>query len=191
MLLDSGVWDGMLIEPVPYLFEKLGENFGDPARFQLVQAAIGTQRGTTKFYYVDPAVEDSELEIPDWYDRIGGFNRNHLTKNLGTEIEPFIRDLDLQVIPLGELVASQQISSIQLLHIDVEGFDFEVLKSHNFTTHAPLAILVEQKHLSQQDREEMLAFLDGQYHTFPFGGEVFALRRDAAESLLRSGGFTE
>ena len=190
MLLDSEVWGGMLIEPVPYLFKKLGENFADRSRFRLVQAAIGTQKGLTKFFYVDPAVETSGVDVPEWYDRIGGFNRNHLTKHLGREVEPFIKELELPVTPLSELVAEIGIPSIELLHIDVEGFDFEVLKSHNFSTRPPLVILVEQKHLSEDDRAAMLAFLDDhRYHTFPFGGEVFALRQDAPHSLLQRGRF--
>ncbi len=190
MLLDNKAWEGMLIEPVPYLFEKLGENFSDRSRFRLVQAAIGTQQSLTRFFYVDPAVESSGIDVPEWYDRIGGFNRNHLIKHLGTEVEPFIQELELPVTPLGALVAEIGIPSIELLHIDVEGFDFKVLQSHDFSTHPPLVILVEQKHLSEDDRAAMLAFLDDhRYHTFPFGGEVFALRQDAPQSLLQRGRF--
>jgi hypothetical protein len=84
------------------------------------------------------------------------------------------------------------VPSIELLHIDVEGYDFEVLKSFEFGRQDPIAILVEQKHLSDQDQEAMLEFLDAhQYHTFAFGGEVFALKRDAPDELLRKTGFKD
>ena len=57
ILLASSRWKGLLIEPVPYCFNLLKRNFGDPARFSLEQVAIGAKMGEASFYSLGPVNE--------------------------------------------------------------------------------------------------------------------------------------
>src|SRR4051794_31449454 len=52
ILLTNTNWRGLLIEPVPYCFDRLRANFQDSRRFCLEQVAIGASAGEVTFYYV-------------------------------------------------------------------------------------------------------------------------------------------
>src|SRR5580698_5805243 len=64
VLLTHEEWKGLLIEPVPVIFDKLRKNFGDSRRYILEQVAIGAHRGKATFYYVDGRAIDSLPELP-------------------------------------------------------------------------------------------------------------------------------
>lgn len=45
-------WKGLFIEPIPFLFERLKQNYNNSERFIFEKIAISTKRGFQKFYYV-------------------------------------------------------------------------------------------------------------------------------------------
>jgi FkbM family methyltransferase len=79
--------------------------------------------------------------------------------------------------------------SIDLLHVDAEGHDYEVLKTVDFAKHAPLSIFVEHRHLSFVHRAEMLRFLRKHgYSVRDCGADYFAVNEEANRRLQRSPG---
>lgn len=180
-------WKGLLIEPVPYCFERLKQNYFDSKRFTLEQVAIGEQPGKTIFYYVR---EEAVLNLPDlppWYDKLGSFDRKHIIKHLGEIIEPFIVAQEVEVCSLADVVRRNAIQEIHLLHIDTEGFDLEVLKTFDFNQCVPILIFIEHKHLSADDKAEMRSLLRKQgYSISDCGGDYFALNKKAFRRLRRN-----
>jgi FkbM family methyltransferase len=149
ILLADVRWKGLLIEPVPYCFDRLRTAFRDEKRFSLEQAAIGATAGEATFYYVDEKAAANLPDLPNWYDQLGSFDKGHILKHLNGALAPFIIECTVKVFPLKDVLEKHGIAEVHVLHIDTEGHDYEVLKTVDFASCAPLAIFIEHKHLPE------------------------------------------
>jgi FkbM family methyltransferase len=187
ILLAETNWRGLLIEPVPYCFDRLRANFKNSSKFALEQVAIGASVREVTFYYVDAKATESIPNLPIWFDQLGSFDRNHIMKHLNGVLEPFIMECKVQVCRLSDVLARNQIQDVHLLHVDTEGHDCEVLKTLDFAQHAPLSIFIEHKHLSDAQRAEMLELLRQRgYSVRDCGGDYFAVNQRANKRLQRA-----
>ncbi len=159
ILLADTAWKGLLIEPVPYCFERLRKNFHDSSRFLPEQVAIGAAPGRAPFYYVDQEAIKSLPDLPPWYDQLGSFDRSNILKHFDGVLEPFIVEREVQVCTLSEILRRTGIGKVHLLHIDTEGHDYEVLKTLDFADHAPVVIFIEHKHLPPDRKAAMRRLL--------------------------------
>ena len=185
-ILFSPGWKGLLIEPVPYCFDRLKKNYSDSSRYRLEQVAIGACAGKTTFYYVGQEAARHLPDLPTWHDQLGSFNREHILKHLGPAVEPFVVAHEVEVCTLAEIVRRNSIQEIHLLHIDTEGYDFEVLKTCDFDHGKPVMIFIEHKHLSVADKADMRGLLRKQgYSISDCGGDYFALNKKAFRELRR------
>ena len=75
---------------------------------------------------------------------------------------------------------------MHLLHVDTEGHNYEVLKTLDFAKHAPVSIFVEDKHLSDAKKMEMLSLLQEHgYSVADCGEDYFAVNERADKRLRR------
>lgn len=186
ILLGNRNWKGLLVEPVPYCFAKLKDNFSDSERFMLEQVAIGPAKGRTVFYYVEQSAICRLPNLPAWYDKLGSFNRDHILKHLGPSIEPFIVELPVEVLSLTEVVRRNGIPQIHLLHIDTEGYDFEVLKTLDFSSFQPVVIYIEHVHLDREKKAELRRFLrKRRYSVYDCGMDYFAVDKRRYRHCVR------
>jgi FkbM family methyltransferase len=184
ILLANTKWRGLLIEPVPYCFNRLRANFQDSRRFSLEQVAIGASAGEATFYYVDAKAVEAIPNLPKWFDQLGSFNRNHILNHLNGMLEPFIIECKVPVCPLSDVLIRNRIQDVHLLHVDTEGHDYEVLKTLDFAKHAPLSILIEHAHLSGAQGTEMLHLLCKHgYSVRDCGADYFAVNEEADKRL--------
>jgi FkbM family methyltransferase len=178
IFLSDQRWKGLLIEPVPICFERLAVTFHDSARFALEQVAIGKSAGETTFYYVDQKAAQEIPDLPEWYDQLGSFDRNHIVKHLNGVLEPFIIERLVEVRTLQEVLEKNSIRNVHFLHIDTEGYDYEVLKTLNLADNPPWAIYIEHCHLCRDDKEGMLHLLRKfGYRVDDCGRDYFAIQR--------------
>src|SRR5262245_20215611 len=174
ILLTDSCWRGSLIQPVSYLFHRLQSVFNDPNRFLLQLLAIGSPEGRASFFYVDQAARTHIANLPFWYDQLGSFYRQHIVKHLDGALEPYIIEEQVPVIPLSTIL-DQYGHEIHLLHIDAEGYDFEVLRTLDFRKHRPHGILIEHEHLSLSDKQAMCELLQQhEYRIRDCGHDYFA-----------------
>jgi FkbM family methyltransferase len=184
LLLANDKWKGLLIEPVPFLFERLQKNFSDNKRFVLERVAIGANSRAATFYYVDEKAMDSIPNLPEWYGQLGSFDRNHITKHLGA-VAPFIVESIVDVRPLPAVLEKNGIRDVHLLHIDAEGYDYEVLKTIDLANQAPAAILIEHKHLCVTDKVNLIELLrEHEYSVDDCGGDYFAVHKSSPLARL-------
>lgn len=123
--------------------------------------AVGPTSGTQKFYAVSTKAKDHLGEaLPEWWDQIGSFDRRHITRHLDGILAPYIDELEIPTLRLGELLAAEKIECVDLLHIDAEGHDVEVLKSLEPSEIPVSCNLIEWKHLSDKDLSDLLSLLD-------------------------------
>jgi len=156
-------WEALLVEPVPYLFERLKQNYNGNSRVQFANVAIAEEATTSSFYYLDASANLHIPGLPRWFDQLGSFDRNHITKHLGAVVEPFVRALDIPAVSLAALLERQNVSKIDVLHIDTEGYDWKILRQLDLRMFRPKVILFEHKHLQETERLAALAFLRPSY----------------------------
>jgi FkbM family methyltransferase len=186
LLLAHPNWAGLLVEPVPHYGSRLRANFNDAQRFRIEQVAVGAINGRSTFYYVDPAARAELHDLPSWFDQIGSFDRNHIMKHLDGILAPYIIEVPIEVCTLTKLLLRNNIDRVDLLHIDAEGYDYEVLAGCDFSLFAPLLILVEHKHLNAEKREKLLLMLrERQYLVRDCGRDYFAVNEHAYRDLAR------
>ena len=176
IFLKNVKWSGLLIEPVPYLFEKLQLIYDDHDRFAFEQVAIGSVSGIKTFFYVSKNAKEALPNLPSWYDQIGSFDRSHIIKHLNGILEPFIVETKVNVRHLNEVLVKNNVSRIDILHVDTEGYDLEILKTFEFSALTPLAIFIEHEHLSNHDKIKMLTILKSNgYVVRDCGTDFFAM----------------
>lgn len=152
----DGAWSGLMIEPVPYVFERLEENFRDNDRVAVANVAIADRSGTRSFYFVAEQVDDSQGVAIGWYDTIGSFDRDHLFKHaaLIPNLEQRIERIEVPCRTIEQVCADHGIDNPDLVMIDVEGFDAEVVSSIDFHRIRPRLLIYEHHHLSAETRSE-------------------------------------
>jgi FkbM family methyltransferase len=160
LLERHGQWRGIFIEPVPSLFERLKANHPEAHRYVFENVAIGKERGEAVFHYVS---EDAKAalgdKLPYWYDQLGSFDRQHILKHLDGLLEPYIVSQPLPCLPLQDVFDRNGVKALHLLHIDTEGYDYQVLSQFDFARYQPKVVLYEHKHLSKEDRRSAEALL--------------------------------
>lgn len=169
-------WRGLFVEPVPHLFARLKSNYGANGRFQFEQVAIAKTASIRPFYFVTDNAKAQLTDLPVWFDQLGSFDRNHILKHFGERVVPFIAAINVECVTLADLFRRHPASDLQLLHIDTEGYDWEVLRQLDLQVHAPKVILFEHKHLSIYDRNAAMAFLSPQYEIRNLGADFFCVR---------------
>ena len=153
-------WRGLFVEPVRHLFERLCRHYRSSPRFQFANVAISEQRGTAPIYFVPAAAIAAQARgIPAWAQGLGSFDRGHILRELGPGVEPLIETQEAECLPLRELLDQHGVRKIDILQIDVEGFDYQILRQVDFSRYTPAVIRFEHKHLSLDDRERAWALL--------------------------------
>ncbi len=184
LLLKSPNWQGLLIEPVPYCFERLKLKFTDSRRFKLDRAAVGPFSSDTIFYYVDSKAAENIPDLPGWYDQLGSFSRDHIMKHLNGVLEPYIVESNVEVVPLTAILERNHIEDLHLLHIDTEGFDYEVLRTLDFARYQPWVIFIEHVHLEDAARKELMRLMKQNHYTVrDCGVDFLAVRKSMSQNI--------
>jgi FkbM family methyltransferase len=71
----SRPWRGIMVEPVPYVFERLRRNYESQGRIALENVAISDADGVVPFYHLTEPKPEELASLPDWYDGVGSFSR--------------------------------------------------------------------------------------------------------------------
>lgn len=177
MIKRNAGWRGIFVEPIPYLFKRLKQNYGIEDRFRFVNVAISKEAGDRDIYYVAPSARRS-LKLPFWYDQLGSFDPAHIRKHFGDKVDGFIVSESIPCKPLGEVLASCNVQEIDLFHVDTEGYDYQVLQQFAFTKFQPKIVIYEHKHLSETEKRSSSDLLvTNGYQCIEVGGDTLAVRR--------------
>lgn len=175
-------WRALFVEPVPYLFETLVENFGNSENFEFFNAAINNGEKMT-FYYVDPKAKDKLEDLPFWYDQLGSFDRAHIVKHLGGVLEPFIIELEIEGCSFPDMLAKFSIGEIDLLQVDTEGYDWNIISQLRSVETRPTMILFEHSHLGSDEKDAAFDFLKEDYLMYRMGRNALAVKKTADRKL--------
>ena len=170
-------WSGLLVEPVPHLYEALVARYRNRPGMRLERAAVSTRDGEAPLY----RLRSVPGETPEWFDQLATLNREVLLKHRSSipEIESLLVEERVPTVRLDTLLMRHGVSRIDLLVIDTEGHDYEILRALDFTRFRPVLLMLEHQHLSPSDKAAAYALL--QTHGYSFKetpeGDAIAWRK--------------
>ncbi|HEX8357038.1 MAG TPA: FkbM family methyltransferase, partial [Segetibacter sp.] len=148
-------WYGVLIEPIPFLFTQLKDNYYDERnRLIFLNIAISSDDDSCKILYTID--ESRRREVPDWYFQLASFKKEGLFHHDIPNVDSYIKPISVPTLPIQRIINDHMEGRIDLLHIDAEGYDLEIVKTVDFTKSAPKIILVEYLHLDVAERKRLL-----------------------------------
>jgi len=183
-------WQGVLLEPQKFVFEKfLKPLYARTEGITVLNAALDVKDGFKPIYKV--AVSESR-----WATGLSSFNRGVLEAAVksgyiekeavkeGSPLPPnkedFIAVEQVECISTDSLVKRFGLTSIDWLQIDTEGFDFEIIKMFNLPFTKPEVIVYENLHFSNELKEECKNYLvSNGYLCRDFGPNTLAMRQPA------------
>ncbi len=127
-------WKGVLVEPLPDVFEQLKKNYIGHDGLVYVNAAITEKDGPVKFFRHNMSV-CSGLGIKTRIQKRGK-----------------MKEIEVEGITMGTLFREYVTQDIDVMAIDVEGFDGVLVRSIPLEVRRPKIIRYEHKHLSTEER---------------------------------------
>lgn len=157
---------GIMLEPQSHVFERLKQNHKDSTGLIFENVALGAEEAMTTLYKVNS-------ELVKQYKDLGGvasFDRNHVLQELlsnkskltlgdNRTADSYIEEEKVEVTTYSKLIEKHQLSSLDILMIDAEGYDFEAVTLFPFDTLRPKAIVFEYKHLSKERMDKIKSLL--------------------------------
>lgn len=128
-------WRGLLVEPVPAMFARIAST---RPKAIAVNCALVADEAATPFVAIQPAHAMSQVAA---------------TAGSGTVRVPGRT--------LSSLLNEHALGPVDVLSLDIEGYEIEALKGLELARHAPRFLLVEC--LTPDARAQMDAFLEGRY----------------------------
>lgn len=179
-------WSGLLVEPVPYLFERLRALYPRRRGLRFENCAISDRDGVRTLY----RLRETDEKIPGWYEGLATFFPEVLLKHRWSipEFEARVISEPVCCLTLESLFRRHRIPRLDVFHVDTEGFDGEVLRQFDFDRFRPSLILFEHKHLDQTEREATYARLRIHGYSIsaePVGGDSLAVRSWRSRFTLR------
>jgi FkbM family methyltransferase len=187
-LILSRSWRGIMVEPVPFVFARLRDNYGDLPQLALENAAIADRDGTLPFYHLAEVTAADREGLPRWYDGIGSFSREQVLSH-----RPHIPDIDSRVVctdvpvmTFESLCRKHTVDRLDLLLIDTERHDAEIVRSIDFSSRRPALLVYEHFHLPESDRVECRSLLHRHgYETMEEGLDTWCVDPAASRPLTK------
>jgi len=157
-------WHGILIEPVRYIFNKLLRTYEKQKNLIFENIAISNENQIRIFY----RLKENKNGLPILYEQLGSFLPEIVLKHKKfiPNIENYILKEKVNCITFNYLIQKYNVKKLDLLHIDAEGYDYEIIKSIDFTKIKPKMILYEHIHLSSKDKKQCQEFLKNKGYFF-------------------------
>lgn len=141
---------GVLIEPVDYLFENLKANYSGVSGISFENVAISNKNAICDFFVVE---QNNNKDLPDWYNQLSSFSLETILKHKNEipDLENLIVRKSIPTKTIDFILEKHELFDLDILHIDTEGFDYEIIKTINFDKVKPKILLFEHKHLELHD----------------------------------------
>lgn len=177
-------WKGILLEPQKKAFDSLTKVY---KKDNVIPVNKAISHNTENRFLYKLGFTDSR-----WASGISSFNKDHLEQKIADGyvekkckkegiIPPENKDAwivkeTVYCTTFEELIDAYQISKLDLLQIDTEGFDFEVIKLLDFSLLKPGAIVYEHESLSLEDQKNCIEYLTKSgYNVNQFGRDSVAI----------------
>lgn len=135
----------ILIEPVPYLFKKLKNNYNK--KYGINENIIFINKAVSDFVgeieMTIPSEKNNFRKLPYWASQLASINPYHATGHINSLI---VEKINVETTTINQIIKEYNIQQIDLLHTDTEGHDYIILMNYNFAI-KPKKIMFEHKHM--------------------------------------------
>lgn len=168
-LIKNG-WNGIVIEPVKYYYDKLSKY----PHITYENIAISDKEGTSEIHYLNPEIIKNKSQM--WMKGISSlegksgplsFNENNFMKE--NIIKQHVNTNTLQ-----NICDKYNVTKIDFLKIDTEGYDFTVLQSIDLDKVNVKMIKIEHKHLDPSTIIEHLR--NNNYLVYVETDDIYAIK---------------
>ena len=146
-------WTGILVEPIPELFQEAQLNRRKSSIFNCALVSNDFRESFVEMHYanlrslVDGSYKNRERE------------ESHIKAGLETQNIKYSYDIKVQARTLESILDECKVSrKVDFLSLDVEGYELNVLQGLNLEKYGPTYILVEANHLN-----EVNSYLESRY----------------------------
>ena len=114
--------DSLLVEPIPFYYSKLKENYSADNFVKLEKSAITKKSGTISMY----TVKKEYLKKYDEHIKgLSSINKKHLNKH--SVKSNHIEEISVECLSPKDLLEKHQIKNLDLVYIDAEGYDGDIV----------------------------------------------------------------
>lgn len=152
-LIERYQLEGLLIEPLPDIYEKLKANYAFAPQLLFANVAVGASNGQIDLYRIE-----TELTRGSPVQGLSTFDKARIerhARSLGVS-NSSIKALTVPCRSLAALVDEYGYKEFSLLCVDAEGMDFLIVKSALDSGIKPEIIYVEVLDMSAADKERLL-----------------------------------
>lgn len=166
-------WSGVLVEPQSGAFEALRAMYGNSPGLALRQVAIGERDEIRPFYGIA-----SGPGIPEWTAQLGSFDPAVPLswEGLGDNGREHLISEKVRCMTFESLLSD--VDHVDLLQIDVEGYDARLIQLFDFDRWEPSIVQFEHRHLSLADHDAAIRRLVGHGYRVAVGRFDTAAYRD-------------
>lgn len=145
-------WKGIMVEPQQKYFEKLKKNYENVPGLIFENCAIAETKEIRKLYSIK-----NESKEP-WYNLVASLDQNKGDlKWIRNEME--VLETDVTCLTLEDIILKHGVRGIDLLQIDVEGYEINIINSIDYDKIKPRIIHFEHKHLSYAEHDSCMETL--------------------------------
>jgi FkbM family methyltransferase len=181
-------WRGVIVEPVPFVFERLKRNYTNQPQLVLENVAVAESDGKRLFYHLAEVDDPRREGLPRWYDGIGSFSREEVLSHGShiPDIEERLVATEVPCLTIETLCRRSGIDRLDLLLIDTEGYDWQIIRHLDFAARRPRLLIYEHYHLGPEERRDCRDHLRAVgYETMEEHFDTFCLDTGPDDSLTR------
>ena len=174
----------ILVEPVREYFDALEDAYRDLPGVRVENAAIAEEEGVRDFYRLAPGCEHPDYP---WLAQLGSLRRERMTdlwdRCDGLELSDEPRNFwhqhqvveKVRCLTLDQLLERHGLKHIELLQIDTEGYDYEILRTIDFSRLRPQFINYERGLLDEEEPACRAMLRDAGYALFDWSQDTLAV----------------
>jgi len=168
-------WQGVLVEPLPDMFEKLQRTYAGRSNLSFENSAITSSNGTADITRIPP--EKVNRECPPWSDGISTLRPDiHIIGQYG-DLVPHTVNQTIQTIDFLTLIDRHNVHSIDLLQVDAEGYDKDIFDQVSRAGYNPYLIKLEVNYMMHTTIRDLKFSLEERGYTcFLEGDDMVAAR---------------
>jgi FkbM family methyltransferase len=183
----------VLIEPVRDYFERLRQNYVGIPFVHFVNAAVTEAEGRRALYRID--VDPTKFGYPEWLAQLSSLKEDRVGEiwdrcEKNSEYKEFLWEHRVEetvdCIPFARVLASHDIQNLDFLQIDAEGYDYEILRSIDFSIFKPTYVNYERELLLDQETDCRKMMREAGYSLTNWGQDTFCTRHNRRGPFRRA-----
>jgi FkbM family methyltransferase len=182
---------GMLVEPNPWIFSRLQQNYRNNARLTLVNAAVAGTAGKAELRAVVPE-EVAARALPDWALGLSTFDPSAnalggktVTTDVQRRLMKATRAVEVQTLTVADLLSQTGGMLPDIVVVDAAGMDTDIVGWLLDAGLRPRIVQLEVACVTEEQIAALKARLPADYVWIDLGEDAALYRRDFLDDLAR------